>query len=387
MSHSRGKVEVATRVALDSAGDLAEHYTPGVADQAKRVADDPAVLARETVKGNSVAIVSDGSALLGLGDRGPAAALPVMEGKAALLKRFADVDAWPICPVSREPDDLVRTVKDLATSFGAINLEDIAAPRCFTVERRLHDELDIPVFHDDQHGTAVVVLGALHNALKLTGREPGSTSVVVAGAGAAGSAIARLLLRAGYSSEGIVVCDSGGVLHPDRDLMGEKQWLAENTNSARATGSVQDALRDADVFVGVSAGGLLDPGDLAAMADRAIVFALANPDPEVDPEAAGEHAEIVATGRSDFPNQINNVLAFPGMFRGLLDSGAPRVTGEMLLAAAHALADVVGDDLAAGRIVPSVFDEALVPAMAEAVAGAARAAGQSTVDPAAGVPS
>ncbi|MEV4151036.1 malic enzyme-like NAD(P)-binding protein [Amycolatopsis sp. NPDC049691] len=375
MSRSRGKVEVAARVALDTPGDLAEHYTPGVADQAKRVGDDPALLARETVKGNSVAIVSDGSALLGLGDRGPAAALPVMEGKAALLKRFADVDAWPICPVSREPDDLVRTVRDLATSFGAINLEDIAAPRCFTVERRLHDELDIPVFHDDQHGTAVVVLGALHNALKLTGREPGDTSVVIAGAGAAGSAIARLLLRAGYPAEGIVVCDSGGVLHPDRDLVGEKHWLAENTNSAHATGSVQDALRDADVFVGVSAGGLLDPGDLAAMADRAIVFALANPDPEVDPEAAGKHAEIVATGRSDFPNQINNVLAFPGMFRGLLDSGAPRVTGEMLLAAAHALADVVGEDLDAGRIVPSVFDEALVPAMAEAVAGAARAAG------------
>jgi malate dehydrogenase (oxaloacetate-decarboxylating) len=374
MTRSRGKVEVTTRVTLDTPEDLAEHYTPGVADQAKRVVDDPSVLARETVKGNSVAIVSDGSALLGLGDQGPAAALPVMEGKAALLKRFADVDAWPICPVSREPDDLVRTVKDLATSFGAINLEDIAAPRCFTIERRLHDELDIPVFHDDQHGTAVVVLGALHNALKLTGREPAGTSVVIAGAGAAGSAIARLLLRAGYHPEGIVVCDSEGVLHPDRDLMGEKHWLADNTNSAGVAGSVQDALRGADVFVGVSASGLLAPDDVAAMADRAIVFALANPDPEVDPDAAREHAEIVATGRSDFPNQINNVLAFPGMFRGLLDSGAPRVTGEMLLAASRALADVVGDDLDAGHIVPSVFDEALVPAMAEAVAGAAKTA-------------
>jgi malate dehydrogenase (oxaloacetate-decarboxylating) len=374
MSHSRGKVEVATRVALDTPDDLAEHYTPGVADQARRVADDPSALARETVKGNSVAIVSDGSALLGLGDRGPAAALPVMEGKAALLKRFADVDAWPICPVSREPDDLVRTVKDLATSFGAINLEDIAAPRCFTVERRLHDELDIPVFHDDQHGTAVVVLGALHNALELTGREPGGTSVVIAGAGAAGSAIARLLLRAGYRSEGIVVCDSEGVLHADRDLTGEKLWLAENTNAGGATGGIRDAVRDADVFVGVSAGGLLHPDDVAAMADRAIVFALANPDPEVDPEAAGRHAAVVATGRSDFPNQINNVLAFPGMFRGLLDSGAPRVTGRMLLAAAHALAGVVGDDLDAEHVVPSVFDERLVPAVAEAVSGAVAAA-------------
>ncbi|MFI5589686.1 NADP-dependent malic enzyme [Amycolatopsis sp. NPDC051758] len=375
MTHSRGKIEVTTRVTLDTPDDLAEHYTPGVAEQAKRIAGDPAALGRETVKANSVAIVSDGSALLGLGDRGPAAALPVMEGKAALLKRFADVDAWPICPVSREPDDLVRTVKDLATSFGAINLEDIAAPRCFTVERRLHDELDIPVFHDDQHGTAVVVLGALHNALKLTGREPAGTSVVIAGAGAAGSAIARLLLRAGYQADGLVVCDSEGVLHRDRDLIGEKQWLAENTNGGGATGSVQDALRGADVFVGVSTGSLLEPDDVAAMADHAIVFALANPDPEVDPEAAGRHAEIVATGRSDHPNQINNVLAFPGMFRGLLDSGAPRVTGNMLLAAARALADVVGEDLEPGRIVPSVFDDALVPAMAEAVAGAAKAAG------------
>jgi malate dehydrogenase (oxaloacetate-decarboxylating) len=297
-----------------------------------------------------------------------------MEGKAALLKRFADVDAWPICPVSREPDDLVRTVHDLATSFGAINLEDIAAPRCFTVERRLHDELDIPVFHDDQHGTAIVVLGALHNALKLTGREPGGTSVVIAGAGAAGSAIARLLLRAGYQSDGIVVCDSQGVLRQDRDLIGEKRWLAENTNTGGATGGIADAVRGADVFVGVSVGGLLEPDDIAAMADRAIVFALANPDPEVDPDAAREHAEIVATGRSDLPNQINNVLAFPGMFRGLLDSGAPKVTGDMLLAAARALADVVGEDLEPGHIVPSVFDEGLVPAMAEAVAGAAKAA-------------
>ncbi|WP_410635625.1 NADP-dependent malic enzyme [Amycolatopsis sp. cmx-4-83] len=322
---------MATRVALDTPADLAEHYPPGVADQAKRVAGDPAVLGRETVKANSVAIVSDGSALLGLGD---------------------------------------------ATSFGAINLEDIAAPRCFTVERRLHDELDIPVFHDDQHGTAVVVLGALHNALKLTGRDPAGTSVVISGACAAGSAIARLLLRAGYPAHGIVVCDRGGVLHENRDLMGEKGWLAANTNAGGTTGTLQDALRGADVFVGVSAGGTLAPADVAAMAGRAIVFALANP----DPAAAGRHAGIVPTGRSDFPNQITNVLAFPGMFRGLLDSGAPRVTAHMLLAAARALADVVGEDLAPGWIVPSVFDEGLVPAMAEAVAGAAKAADQSTVD-------
>ncbi|MBB4684483.1 NAD(P)-dependent malic enzyme [Amycolatopsis jiangsuensis] len=359
------------RVRLEDADDLAEHYTPGVAEVAKRVAEDPSVLARETVKANSVAIVSDGSALLGLGDQGPAAALPVMEGKAALLKRFADVDAWPICPVSREPDDLVRTVKDLATSFGAINLEDIAAPRCFTVERRLHDELEVPVFHDDQHGTAVAVLGALRNALELTDREPADTSVVISGAGAAGAAITRLLLSADFRAEAITVCDSEGILHGGRDLTGEKHWLAEHTNRNGAKGSLQDAVRDADVFIGVSAGGLLGGGDIKRMAERAIVFALANPDPEVAPEAAGEHAEIVATGRSDLPNQINNVLVFPGMFRGLLDSAATRVTTRMLLSAAHALADTVGDDLDRQHIVPSVFDESLVPAIAEGIQRAA----------------
>ncbi|WP_329063628.1 NAD(P)-dependent malic enzyme [Amycolatopsis sp. NBC_01480] len=373
MTRSCGKVQVTARVRLEDADDLAEQYTPGVAELAKRVADDPSVLARETVKANSVAIVSDGSALLGLGDQGPAAALPVMEGKAALLKRFADVDAWPICPVSREPDDLVRTVKDLATSFGAINLEDIAAPRCFTVERRLHDELEVPVFHDDQHGTAVAVLAALHNALELTGREPAGTSVVVSGAGAAGVAVTRLLLNAGFSADRLVVCDRRGALHGGRDLTGEKLWLAEHTNrGGAAQGSLRDVVREADVFIGVSAGGLLDEEDIGRMADRAIVFGLANPDPEVDPEAAREHAEVVATGRSDMANQINNVLVFPGMFRGLLDSGAVRVTTRMLLAAARALAGVVGGDLDREHIVPSVFDEALVPAVAEAVAGAAK---------------
>jgi malate dehydrogenase (oxaloacetate-decarboxylating) len=371
MTRSRGKIQVTPLVRLDGAEDLARHYTPGVAELAERVADDPSALGRETVKANSVAIVSDGSALLGLGDRGPSAALPVMEGKAALLKRFANVDAWPICPVSREPDDLVRTVKDLATSFGAINLEDIAAPRCFEVERRLRDELDVPVFHDDQHGTAIVVLGALHNALRLTDRKPEDTSVVISGAGAAGSAVARLLLDAGYGSEGIVVCDSSGVLHPGRDLDGEKRWLAENTNSGGVTGALRDAIAGADVFVGVSVGGLLEAGDIARMADRAIVFALANPEPEVDPRAAGEHAEIVATGRSDHPNQINNVLAFPGVFRGLLDSDATSVTSKIQLAAARALANVAESGLARDRIVPSVFDERLVPEMATAIAEAA----------------
>src|SRR5437764_4357332 len=371
MTHSRGKIQVTPLVEVDDEDDLARHYTPGVADLAKRIGDDPSLLARETVKSNSVAILSDGSALLGLGDRGPAAALPVMEGKAALLKRFADVDAWPVCAVSRDPDDLVRTAKDLATSFGAINLEDIAAPRCFTIERRLHDELDIPVFHDDQHGTAMVVLGALFNALKLTDREPGETSVLIAGAGAAGSAIARLLLQAGFRAEGMVVCDSSGALHKGRNLVGEKAWLAEHTNSHELTGSLTEALAATDVFIGVSTGNLLEPADIQRMNKRAIVFALANPEPEVDPEAAAAHAEIVATGRSGDPNQINNVLAFPGMFRGLLDSGAQRVTTSMLLAAAHALADTV--EAEPRKIVPSVFDERLVPAVAEAVAGAAKA--------------
>ncbi|GAB2970061.1 NADP-dependent malic enzyme [Amycolatopsis acidiphila] len=362
--HSRGKIETAVRVGLDNPDDLSRHYTPGVAEQAQRVAEDPAALRRETVKANSVAIVSDGSALLGLGDQGPAAALPVMEGKAALLKRFADVDAWPICPLSRDPEDLIRTVRDLATSFGAINLEDIAAPRCFEIERRLRDELDVPVFHDDQHGIAIVVLGALHGALRLTERKPANTTVVISGAGAAGSAIARLLLEAGYRDDGIVVCDSSGVLHPDRDLDGEKRWLAEHANTGRRSGELRDALEGADVFVGVSVGGILDGADLARMADRAIVFALANPEPEVDPRAAAEHAEVVATGRSDHPNQINNVLAFPGVFRGLLDSGAPTVTTGIQLAAAEALAGVAAGQLSAERIVPGVFDEELVPAMA-----------------------
>ncbi|MCE3554395.1 NADP-dependent malic enzyme [Pseudonocardia sp. RS11V-5] len=371
MSDRAGKIEIRARVELDDADDLAVHYTPGVAEAAKRIAAEPSRSRTETVKGNAVAIVSDGSALLGLGDQGPAAALPVMEGKAALFSRFADIDAWPICIASREPDDVVRTVRDLATSFGAINLEDVAAPRCFEIERRLREELDIPVFHDDQHGTAMVVLAALHNALALTGRDAARTRVVIAGAGAAGSATARLLLAAGYTEAGIVVCDSKGALHPGRQLDGEKAWLAEHTNSDRAEGSLVEVLDGADVFIGVSAPDLLAPEDLSRMADRPVVFALANPDPEVDPRGAQEHAAVLATGRSDLPNQINNVLVFPGVLRGLLDAGADTLTVDMQLAGARAIAELVGDDRSPEHIVPSVFDERLVPALAGAVCDAA----------------
>lgn len=369
----QGKIGVESRVSLDTPEQLAEHYTPGVAQKAERLAGDRGALSRETVRSNSVAIVSDGSALLGLGDRGPEAALAVMEGKAALLKKFADVDAWPICPVSREPDDLVRTVTDLATSFGAINLEDIAAPRCFPVERRLQDELDVPVFHDDQHGTAITVLAALRNALQLTDRTPDGTSVVISGAGAAGSATAQLLLEEGFSPERLLVCDSKGVLHAGRDdLNEEKRWFAEHTNTVGRTGALVDALRGADVFIGVSTGGLLGEDDIAAMAQKPIVFALANPDPEVDPEIARRRAAVVATGRSDFPNQINNVLAFPGVFRGLLDGGSRWVTARVQLAAADALSHLLDEELRPDMIVPSIFDERVVPRVAKAVDAASR---------------
>jgi malate dehydrogenase (oxaloacetate-decarboxylating) len=366
-----GKIEIVSRVRLEDAEDLARHYTPGVAELAEQVGREPDRAQELTVKGNAVAIVTDGSALLGLGDQGPLAALPVMEGKAALFSKLAGIDAWPICLASREPDDVVRTVLDIATSFGAINLEDIAAPRCFEIERRLRDELDVPVFHDDQHGTAVVVLAALDNALRVTGRDRAGTRVVIAGAGAAGSATARLLLEAGVPAGGIVVCDSQGALHSGRELDGEKLWLAEHTNSEGAMGQLTEVLEGADVFIGVSAPNLLSGDELTAMAEDPIVFALANPDPEVEPAAAAKHAAVVATGRSDQPNQINNVLVFPGVLRGLLDAGVDTLTVKMQLAAASAITDRVGDELAADHIVPSVFDERLVPEIAAAIRRAA----------------
>jgi malate dehydrogenase (oxaloacetate-decarboxylating) len=352
---------------IDDAGTLSQVYTPGVADDCRAVAEDPAAARRLTVRGNSVAVVSDGSAVLGLGDIGPRAALPVLEGKAALYKRFAGIDAWPLCLDAREVPEMVRCIRAVASGFGGVSLEDIAAPRCFDLERQLRDALDVPVFHDDQHGTSVVVLAALLNALRVTGKSLDDTRIVLSGAGAAGTAIVRLLQAAGAGR--IAVFDSDGVLHPGRDdLTGEKRWLAGHTQPGPPDAGLGQALDGAGAFIGVSTAGVLGEQDVAQMADRAIVFALANPDPEIDPDIARRHAAVVATGRSDQPNQINNVLAFPGIFRGLLDGGATALTVAAQCAAARAIARAVPEDkLDAGHIVPDVFDDDLVPAVARAV--------------------
>jgi malate dehydrogenase (oxaloacetate-decarboxylating) len=337
------------------------------------IARNPEDVRRLTVKRNSVAVVTDGSAVLGLGNIGPEAALPVMEGKAALFKRFAGIDAWPICLDTQDTDELVRTVQIIAPAFGGINLEDISAPRCFEVERRLRDLLDIPVFHDDQHGTAIVVLSALTNALRVVGKDLADVRIAMAGAGAAGTAVLKLLMHAG--AKHIVVCDYVGAVHRGRDDLDDSlRWIAENTNHEAYTGDLKGAVREADVFIGVSAPGILSGEDIAAMNDGAVVFALANPDPEVDPAEAREHAAVVATGRSDYPNQINNVLAFPGVFRGLLDAQSRTVTQDMLVAAARALASVVTDEeLGPNYIVPSVFHADVAHAVAAAVQKAATA--------------
>ena len=368
--HLGGKIEVRSKVPLRNRDDLSMAYTPGVARVCLAIAAHPEDARRLTIKRNTVAVVTDGSAVLGLGNLGPAAAMPVMEGKAALFKRFADIDAWPICLDTQDVDEIVRTVQLIAPGFGGINLEDIAAPRCFEVERRLRDLLDIPVFHDDQHGTAIVVLAALTNALRVVGKQLEQVRIVLSGAGAAGSAIARLLLASG--ARRLVVCDIGGVVHPGRPgLDPDRVWLADHTDPDGLTGSLREALVGADVFIGVSAPGILTGDDIATMAAGAVVFALANPDPEVDPAQARRTAAVVATGRSDEPNQINNVLVFPGVFRGLLDAGARHVDLSMEAAAARALADVVTpSELNAAYIVPSVFD----PAVTKAVAAAVRAA-------------
>jgi malate dehydrogenase (oxaloacetate-decarboxylating) len=365
--HLGGKIEVRSKVPLRNRDDLSMAYTPGVARVCLAIAEHPEDARRLTIKRNSVAVVTDGSAVLGLGNLGPAAALPVMEGKAALFKRFADIDAWPICLDTQDVDEIVRAVQLIAPVFGGINLEDIAAPRCFEVERRLRDLLDIPVFHDDQHGTAIVVLAALTNALRVVGKKLPEVRIVLSGAGAAGSAIARLLLTAG--AQDLVVCDIDGVVHTGREgLDPNRQWLADNTNPRQVTGTLTAALAGSDVFVGVSAPGILTGDDVATMAEGAVVFALANPDPEVDPAAARRTAAVVATGRSDEPNQINNVLAFPGVFRGLLDAGARHVDLVMEAAAAQALADVVAPgQLNASFIMPSVFDPEATKAVAAAV--------------------
>jgi malate dehydrogenase (oxaloacetate-decarboxylating) len=364
------RIETSPTTAIDDARALSRVYTPGVADDCRAIADDPAAARERTGRGNSVAVVSDGSAVLGLGDIGARAAQPVLEGKAALYKRFAGIDAWPLCLNEREVPDMVRAISAVASGFGGVSLEDVAAPRCFDLERQLQEALDIPVFHDDQHGTSVVVLAALRNALRVTGKALSDVRIVLSGAGAAGTAIVRLLQDA--EAGPITVLDSHGVLHPRReDLAGEKRWLAERTQPGPPDADLGQMLDGADVFIGVSAGGLLKEDDVARMADGAIVFALANPDPEIDPEVARQHADVVATGRSDQPNQINNVLAFPGIFRGLLDGGAQNLTLAAQRAAAEAIADAVAEgDLDAGHIVPDVFDENLVPAVARAVMNA-----------------
>ncbi|MHB2024764.1 MAG: NAD(P)-dependent malic enzyme [Mycobacteriales bacterium] len=358
---------------LRDAADLSLAYTPGVAEVSSAIAADPALADIYTWRARTVAVVTDGSAVLGLGDIGPLAALPVMEGKAALFKQFGGVDAIPICLDCRDVDDLVETVVRLAPSFGGVNLEDISAPRCFEVEARLCQRLAIPVFHDDQHGTAIVVLAALTNAARLLGRPMAGLRVVVSGAGAAGVAVSRILLGRGIRD--VTVADRAGLLHTRRaGLTGVKSSLAAQTNPNGQTGELADALVGADVFIGVS-GGEVPEAAIARMAPEAIVFALANPTPEIAPELAARHAAVVATGRSDYPNQINNVLAFPGIFRGAFDVGAISITEGMQQAAARALADVVGDELRADMVIPSVFDPRVAPAVAAAVAVAARADG------------
>jgi malate dehydrogenase (oxaloacetate-decarboxylating) len=374
LAHLGGKLEITPRVPLRNRDDLSMIYTPGVGRVAQAIAANPEDARRLTIKRNTVAVVSDGSAVLGLGNLGPLAAMPVMEGKAVLFKRFADIDAFPLCLDTQDTEEIIRTVKAIAPVFAGINLEDIAAPRCFEIEARLRAELDIPVFHDDQHGTAIVVLAALTNALTCVGKAIGDVRLVMSGAGAAGTAVLRLLLRAGVRHA--VVCDVDGVVHPDRPgLAPELVWTAEHTNPDGVTGTLRDALAGADVFVGLSAGDILSGADIATMGPDSVVFALANPVPEVDPVAASRHAAVVATGRSDFANQINNVLAFPGVFRGLLDARSHHVDEAMLVAAAGALSSVVSpDELNPTYIVPSVFNPEVTPAVAAAVRDAATAA-------------
>ncbi|HET6154386.1 MAG TPA: NAD-dependent malic enzyme [Marmoricola sp.] len=371
--HLGGKIEVASKVPLKTRDDLSMAYTPGVGRVSMAIANNPEDVSRLTIKGNAVAVVTDGSAVLGLGNIGPEAALPVMEGKAALFKRFANIDAWPICLATQDTDEIVKAVEMIAPGFGGINLEDIAAPRCFEIEQRLRERLSIPVFHDDQHGTAIVVLAALTNALRVVDKQLASARVVVSGAGAAGTAIVTLLLAAGVTD--VVVVDRAGCLVPELDGLTPAQVvLAGVTNPRAVTGSLRDALVGADVFIGVSAPGILDPDWIPTMAPRSIVFALANPDPEVDPVEASKYAEVVASGRSDYPNQINNVLAFPGVFRGLLDARATEITVDMLLGAARAIADVVQpDELNPSFIIPSVFHPDVPGAVAAAVTRSAGA--------------
>jgi malate dehydrogenase (oxaloacetate-decarboxylating) len=372
-AHVGGKLSVELKSPLDTQRALSIAYTPGVAQVSRAISADHTLSARYTWANRLVAVVSDGSAVLGLGDIGPAASLPVMEGKCGLFKAFADLDAIPLVLDTKDPDEIVDTLIRLRPTFGAINLEDISAPRCFEIERRLIEALDCPVMHDDQHGTAIVVLAAMLGAAQVLDRDMAKLRVVVSGAGASGVACANILLSAGVSD--ITVLDSRGILHPGRDGMNAaKSELAQRTNPDGLTGGMVEALKGADMFLGVS-GGIVPEELIATMVPDAIVFALSNPDPEIHPDVAARHAAIVATGRSDFPNQINNVLAFPGVFRGALDAGAHRITEAMKVAAAQAIFSVVAPDLAPDRIVPSPLDARVGPAVAEAVAAAADTSG------------
>ena len=375
LMHEGGKIEVRSRVPLTSRDDLSMAYTPGVARVSMAIAKNPDEAHKFTIKKNTVAIVSDGTAVLGLGDIGPHAAMPVMEGKAMLFKEFAGIDAFPICLSVENADQLVETVERLEPVFGGINLEDIAAPRCFEVEDRLKESLAIPVFHDDQHGTAVVVLAALRNALKVVDKQMDDLKVVIAGVGAAGVAITKILMEAGVPN--VIGVDRKGAIYEGRtDLNASKQWLAEHTNPEQRAGALHEVMPGADLFVGVSGPGLLTRDDLRVMHSDPIVFALANPDPEITPEEAEGLAAVIATGRSDYANQINNVLCFPGIFRGALDAGATAITEGMKLVAATAIASAVPDDeLSANYIVPSVFNKRVVELVATAVADQARIEG------------
>jgi malate dehydrogenase (oxaloacetate-decarboxylating) len=382
--HRGGKIALENKYPLKTRDDLSMAYTPGVARVCQEIFAERQLAFEYTIKRNTVAVVSDGSAVLGLGNIGPEAAMPVMEGKAMLFKEFANVDAFPICLSTQDPDEIVATVKLISPTFGGINLEDIAAPRCFEIEERLRGEIDIPVFHDDQHGTAVVVMAALFNALKIVGKSIESLRVVIVGLGAAGIAVTKMLLASGVTE--IIGCDRRGTVSVDREDYGSgemspvKRWFAESSNPERLDGSPEEAIEGADLFVGLSGARVMPADALARMNDDAIVFAMANPNPEVMPEEAEPYVRIMATGRSDYPNQINNVLCFPGIFRGALDAGAPRITEEMKLAAAHGIANVVTEeDLDEAYIIPSVFDRAVAPAVAEAVVEEARREGIARV--------
>lgn len=374
--HLGGKIEVNSKVPVKTRDDLSMAYTPGVARVCRSIHQDPDASFALTIRRNTVAVVTDGSAVLGLGNIGPKAALPVMEGKALLFKEFAGVDAFPICLDTQDPDKIVETCTYIAPTFGGINLEDISSPRCVDIEQRLIPQLEIPVFHDDQHGTAIVVLAALHNALKVVNKTFENIRVVLNGAGAAGMAVARLLTSVGVVQ--IVLCDRSGAIYRGRSehMNPVKDWLAENTNPDAVKGTLSEVIGGADVFIGVSAPDVLRVEDVQRMAAEPIVFALANPDPEIDPALALPHVAVMATGRSDFPNQINNVLCFPGLFRGLLDVRARRVTDEMKIAAAKAIAEVIAEDeLLSDYVIPSVFDRRVAKAVAEAVSQAAVAGG------------